>query len=440
MENVRLLDYVKSLGNKKVIDGSDGVYVAGATISEKSSGQDIRPTDAVYVNSLADLPAPSSGVRQLAAADYIFINPISDSNQWALPNGASIQLCANKPGVSINYTGTSTFIINNPGEKYLNFSINGLTMIGPGPGVVGSKLMEVVGFSPSRVPVPTSHSTLSISNTEMFSFAEGIDVTDSVVNLNQTAHVDFVKHMKLTNVSASLLNIDVENDAAGVYPGGDMIEVVNGAFVDQFVRINQARFSSRSIDFIFNIDPAYVGKFVCSESSNFNLQPAFNPAGLNQKSDDIRVLDGLGFTVSRTLGEISLSSPTVVPITVQGQHEPVAGTSWVTLPLTERFIGAPDGRLIYDSDTPAAVQIVCNSTVQKVGGGTDEIEFCPLINGTPNTTGCTSTRSGDPTSVTAIWTVNCVKGTELRVGVANLTGTADVTVKVSKLLLMKIVA
>lgn len=438
MAKSRYIDFVRSLISTLKVSDSDYFYVAGATGSRKIRGSDVTPLNTVYVDSsLSTLPPAVGGKRQLENKRYLFVEDVTDNNDWELPNLARIKFEGNTNGTVVNLNGS---IINAPGAKHLRLMFENLDIIGPGPDAVGSKLMQLTGVGLSAFPAVSPAALITIKDCVFWEYETTLDVTDSGVELKSGNIVNSVFPTILNN---SFLEATISfwgNDPTETFPQSNLITINEGGSFAQNVTLNSCAFLGRNTDFGMFIDPTYTGQVVSTNSVNVSGSiQLFNPAGLNQKSDLIRVSGGLGFPSSREFAEANLTTSTTVPIATAGVFENVAGTFWVEGAATERFQVQSDGSILYTSATPELFKIDGTVTMSKaVGGSSDLLTACFKKNADTLTSGCGETDSVTPKTVPVFGVVELAQGDIIRLVVANQSSTTDIVVSRAKVMVYKI--
>ncbi len=129
--------------------------------------------------------------------------------------------------------------------------------------------------------------------------------------------------------------------------------------------------------------------------------------------------------------DMFLSDHTEVTINNSGLFYPVGGVLWVE-DIANRFTSAVDGVVTYTGLRPDNILVIVTLTLEKTGGGSDEIAGGVSLNGV--TTGnaftktITSTDSNTPTSITCTRLVKVVTGDTISAYVANLEGNSNIDV------------
>ena len=130
---------------------------------------------------------------------------------------------------------------------------------------------------------------------------------------------------------------------------------------------------------------------------------------------------------SNNSSDTFLMSPETVTINTIGVFEPINGVNWSST-VQNRFTTATSGVTTYIGERPIKIKTSGSVTMEKVGGGSDQIEARIALNGTTLLQSSAITENSAPTSVPLESIFDVVNGDEISVEVANNTSTADVIV------------
>jgi len=136
-----------------------------------------------------------------------------------------------------------------------------------------------------------------------------------------------------------------------------------------------------------------------------------------------------------------LTASSTVVIASTGTFVQVASTNWIS-DISERFSTTTSGVITFIGERSSKFLVTMTSTVEKVGGGSDEIESAISLNSV--TTGNSFSKSGavtqnaDPTSLTSIRLVTLSKNDTISSYVANNTSTANITVSKSNISIIEV--
>ena len=140
---------------------------------------------------------------------------------------------------------------------------------------------------------------------------------------------------------------------------------------------------------------------------------------------DFRDVEGTNDSIS--VGETHLTSAQTVTISVISQFEVVNGVNWST-DFSSRFTITTAGVATYISEQDATFKVTANATVEKVGGGADQIEMRLRVNSTDEFKTGTFTENASPTSVQCSGVFQFTTGDTIRTSVGNNTSTVNIIV------------
>ena len=138
---------------------------------------------------------------------------------------------------------------------------------------------------------------------------------------------------------------------------------------------------------------------------------------------------------SSTTADTYLTSSQTVTIGVgnQGTFFPIGGANWSS-DVSERFTASSSGLLTYVGLSPTETKAMLTATVEKVGGGSDEIDIGISVNGAvPDQKTISSTENNAPTSVVGQGIYLLENGDTIQGYTANAGGTSNVIVSKASL-------
>lgn len=150
--------------------------------------------------------------------------------------------------------------------------------------------------------------------------------------------------------------------------------------------------------------------------------------------DDNWFFDGNAFNDAirntRDAADSYLTASQTVTIDTIGVYEFINGTNWAS-DVAEHFTVSSAGIIEYTGIKDIEVIITMTATLEKVGGGSDQICLRVGLNGTTQakTTGCT--QNSQPTGVIAQGVFTLSSGDQVRPYVANIGSTSNVIVSIS---------
>ena len=169
------------------------------------------------------------------------------------------------------------------------------------------------------------------------------------------------------------------------------------------------------------------GNTATIESSTFNgiAMTPLSGIAISDVRYDFQNVDGLQDSVSAA--ETHLTSAETVTINTIGVFEIVNGTNWAD-DFSDRFTISAAGVVTYISEKDAEFRITASATVEKSGGGADEIEMRIRINSTDEVKTRSTTQNATPTGVLSSGIFLLTKDDTIRTTVANNNTTTNVIV------------
>jgi len=182
------------------------------------------------------------------------------------------------------------------------------------------------------------------------------------------------------------------------------------------------------------------GNLISVDTCNFSgLTAAFT----NISPSDIRweFMSSPPFENSSKEADSYLTASSTVTIGTQSVFVAINGSSWAS-DITERFSSTTAGVLTFLGERDAKFFVSMTSTIEKVGGGADEIEARISLNGVTSgasfdKTGST-TENASPTSVTSQRLVTLSNGDTIQGYVANNGSTSNIEVSKANLTIIEV--
>lgn len=140
-----------------------------------------------------------------------------------------------------------------------------------------------------------------------------------------------------------------------------------------------------------------------------------------------------GVADSRNAADGYITSSTIVTINTIAVFEEINGGAWLST-VQDRFTTSTGGVVTYNGESDISVHVNGMVTMEKVGGGSDEIEARIAknwVSGGGEVQSGGTTQNTNPTSVPVLAIVNLSSGDDLRLIVANNSSTANVDVNKS---------
>ena len=159
--------------------------------------------------------------------------------------------------------------------------------------------------------------------------------------------------------------------------------------------------------------------------------------------EDIRwfIAGVTGSQNSRNVGDALLTTLRIVPIVTATVFEEVDGGNW-TSRVQSRFTTDAAGVVTYNGEVGIEVMASGLATVDKVGGGADQIELRLAKNWVPGDVGIDGsggvTQNTNPTAVPLGVTFTLTNGDNIRMIVANQSGTSDIDVTKANIIVREV--
>lgn len=384
-----------------------------------------KPKNTVVINDMSDFPAPAGGVITLEDyTAYVIGTNLTTSDRFQL--GVENVFSAVGGRISIiTYTGAATL-----------FTGSGASFTGAG---VTAFSLDHVGLS------TTTGQILDLDGTGAVAALFIDDVLISSSNILGT----------LTNISVLATNrctvfcnqgftyVDTEALPRIFVMSYWQVITSNPPFI--FLDLDSAVFSSFLVDNVNIIAPSgAIGFKGLTGSANI---VANTVASVNGVTFDVNMtpLSGIsendirwefngngGVRDSRKCVETYLLIPETTTITTTGVFVPVGGTNWLS-DIFSRFTMTSDGEATYISEVDATFFISVTASVEKVGGGADQIEARIAKNGTTLPKSGSFTTNSTSTMINPQSLVDLTLGDTIQLYVANNTLQSNIITNIANL-------
>lgn len=371
-----------------------------------------------YINKEADFPV-QNGTRITLGAGLSFVigASFSTAKEFDVEAGAS-WTSNNIFGPRVTHTGSGTMFTGSDAS----FSIRETSISCPSATVFD---FSQTGATPQSIFLADTVQVISCTKFGLFDSMASVDIinsscpdADDGIELDGTNQVIFsIDKFFLLSTSSSFIGIDfgttVQHDvnistATIIGPAGAV--GISGATASANI----------ASDFIANI-------------SNVSMTGGLTPlSGVSESDIRWEFLNSPPVPNSSIAADLHLTSSRTVPITTMGVFEDVNGTSWVSS-LSERFTTDNAGTVTYEYERDSSVFIVITATVEKVGGGIDQIALRISVDGVDIADSQSVTENKTPTSITSALVTTISNGEEIKARVANLDGTADIIMSECKI-------
>lgn len=366
-------------------------------------------SNAVAVNSIDDLPdAVNSVISTPPDMTYVWAPGVQMGSTRIAAGANNSFLAFNGFQAPADYTGTNPFITVISGSlqiKDMTFTCPNSTFIDISGG--GVLLIDNIGVIDCELFFNASGSPFVISSAQIFNCTNGITVSGSNIIVGNLIQVAFI-------ASTGTL-IDLSTATFLEYEQANCILNTTGTAMSGL---------AGSGNIVANVEAIVGGcNFVNATTPLNNISPSDIRWSFSKNS---------GVADSTFTGNSFLTTTETVTISDIGVFVAIAGTNWSST-IAERFTTTAAGILTYIAETDINVQILLTSTIEKVGGGTDQLCARIAINGTTQSETESCTENASPTSVTSQGLFNLSNGDTIQGFVANVDATANIIVDLSNL-------
>jgi len=391
----------------------------GTSVLRKLSLTDLEETlDIVYVSTEADFPDQVLGyIPLLPDTAYIITTDVAVS--FPLQYTATTFIDGINSGLaSLTYVGVIPFINNLTSEPDLR--IDNLTINCP-----NSPLFAVSDVA--------NAGNIRFESCDVVAASLGILTNVAQFQFNQTELILSITGAEFAGVATTpIVNItnNISTMMAGVFLNIENIIIAGGRI--EFAQIVQG--GATPVTAIRSTGAANVtaGSLMNVSTCLFAVDAPL-AGGVTTQSARWNFLNALPLQDSQLAATAYLQTPETVTISVISQHEQILGGNWQSIQFTEAIDVDADGIVTYNGERPLAASVIATATVEKVGGGADEIEAVLAQNGVvlPYTVG--ATQNPTPTQVTCAAIIQLVPGDTIEMQVANNTSTSDIVVNLANI-------
>lgn len=387
------------------IDGTDDAILIAASGVAAS-------TKTVIVSSLTDLPAATSNVITLADdTDYLFVNDISTSDRFSVPNNTTLR------GVSstlivVTYTGAGNMFTVGSAS---NFKCQNLAFT-----CATGSLLNGTGAGTGQVQ-----------------FVECRVVSCS--SLGSIGDMFLIRFDRVAFAAINTSGLTITGANTVLFFDGCYIFLNGGTYLD----LGTATFNDVSFRNQFLITSAGGTTFLSGAAASANI----NSGGQGlvtgcSTSGSATLLSGIATTDAlwnfshnddiadtRTDGLLSMATnATNTVIAVTSTPVLVAGT-WV-IESVGQMTGTTAGRLTYNGGKDTTLPVVASLSCEPATGGSITIGVQIAINGTvvANSKREGTASGSNPTSITMPWQVELSMGDYIEMFVSNESSTSDILV------------
>lgn len=379
------------------------------------------PSIQIVINSLSDFAVQDTTTITLEAfKTYICGAPISTSKRFIVQTGVSI-IGTNLIGHIWEYTGTGSMF-------------TGTDLI----------LLNIQSFA-FKCTLGTAFDFTDVSEQSTLNFRD-------IISIDLAGGVSVNKFAKFTNVDSVIFNnigglgvndgISLEGATAGFILMRDIAFGIptdinfigfnlNSVVVSNFLSIRDFQvegISSTTTGISGLVSSANVASGVIGKITNCEFTGTITPL-TNISESDIRweITDSSPIADSTKTADSFLISPETVTISSIGVFVAINGSNWSS-DISERFSTTSAGLITYLSPISTKSQVLITATIEKDGGGSDEIELAIAINGTESTKTIGATENMTPTTVSSLGLFTLTTNDTIQAFVANRDGTSDIIV------------
>lgn len=393
---------------------SGEVYIANGSGSGTWTAQAVVPSDTVYVNALADFPAPAGGAITLVAdTNYVIGVDITTANRFILAANNSIT-ANNINGSKIIYTGTGDMFTG----VDVYFDIHDITLTAStasqvfnisetGGGNTKVFTMRTVGVT-DCVKYATFDNLLSVD----ISDSNCLDADDGITVVGSGWLILSLTKFALISTSNTFIGLDLGTSIHQNIEGTNLVFVAPSGGIGIKGLANSGNLVTGNIaditlsSFLGGITPLNT---ITIEDIRWEFQG-------NSGLDD-----------STKAADAYLSTTTTVTISGSGTFTAIGNTNFLT-DVGARFSVSTAGIITYDSEKDACFIITATATIDKVAGGADILAMRIAKGGTSIAKSQTQTQSSDPTSVVSHALINLTKDDTIEAMVANNSTTGNIDV------------
>ena len=370
----------------------------------------------VVINSEADFPTQDGSTITLDPdTAYIIGTPFSTS-KTIIGDGSTVRGSGITNSPTITYTGTGNMFQTTNTKLY----ITDITL-----DCASGTVLGVIGDGSGDVNHRINLTNASISNCDKI-----VDITGSASVIMDT--------VSCLNANGSILNSFAGSNAVIFsYNRVGIFGIAASATVFDFGTSTSPNIELIDVVCVGDASATAISGLPSSgnipannvaevRGSNFSL---FTTPLSGVQSEDVRwdFQSNAGVSDSRHAGDSFLTTGETVTINTIGVFEVVNGSNWSST-VQDRFTTAATGIVTYEGERDLDVKMSGLITMEKVGGGADQIEARFAVNGTTLIQSGAVTQNADPTSVPLEALVRLSNGDQVNIYVANNTTTANITV------------
>jgi len=392
-----------------------------ANFTELYNGLASQAQNVVVINQESDFPTQDGTTITLDENTQFFIgSPFSTSKTFTVLNGSSLT-SINPFSTSITYTGSGTMF----NSSAASWQMRNIQVDCPLATVFNINGPFIFLMNDAQVLSCTNIGSITAAGSPFNSFV--ID-NSSIINVSGQGYVfsgafTILSMLKTFSIAASAT--------------AKIIDL--GSSTHQNIEFQNLQFAGPSgsiaISGLTSSGNVNANVVATVRDSILNGNAITSLSGITEQDVRWQFIDNSGVTDSRNSADSYLTTAETVTINTAGTFEQVNGSNWQTT-VSDRFTSASSGIVTYIGERDIEVKISGYATVEKVGGGTDEIEIRFAVNGTTLERSGGTTQNADPTSVPLEALVPLTNGDEINFYVTNNTSTSNVIVNKASLVIV----
>lgn len=384
----------------------------------------IVPDNQVVVNELSDLPAAVAGAIQLEDnTNYIFAAPITTPNRFIV--GQNSAFTANNTFFPIiTYTGTGTMFTG----VDASFGITQLTVDCPNA--------QVIDFSSPTNPIGN---ILSIFALGVLRCKKAGRVDNLLVcEILRSAFVDCTDGITVegtTKWSVYSYSTVAFTSSSPTFVGTDFTASLHRSV---FLENTIMRAPAGAVGITGASNSANLRSNELATVTNGGFSGGITPLSIISESDIRWEFQNNGGVVdSQKLADTFLTIPETVTNPGTGVFTTIGGGNWLS-EAGSRFTVGADGEITYNSEQDADFSVIATATVEKVGGGSDQIALRISKNLSASAKTESVTQNSSPTSLACQGVFRFTQGDVVELAIANNTGASDMMVSVANLIVTRL--
>lgn len=392
-------------------------------LSKKTAVDLILGDSVIPVYTASDFGVESgAGYQLLAFQHYVLMDEVTLTKPLLLPADGPIEISPTAfAASSIECVGTFDIF---SGSSAFGLYLHGLVVNGDGNQTIFNLVSggsSVAFFISSDVCAFANMSSIGriegFNSVDMFlmsfnGFSTGLTVDDNAIFFGDTLVFN-------SGVTTGIPDVTIEGTSETVV----------------FDRCRQSRTTNSIAYKIDNASAVSDGKIInCSFSDQGGSFT--DPTGKDRTDPNWTLLDNGDAKDSRNIACVYLSGSETITVAASNTFYEIGGTNFLSK-IAERFTVTTSGVITYSGVNPIDIKVTAVATIEKVGGGANILEARIAKNWTTAAVGevdsAAQTQNSDPTSVAIQTCLEIENGDNIRVIMANNSGTANIIANLSNI-------